>query len=451
MDFDDYDSILAYGDRVAREHYDELKKLADSLNAIENVPVREYNARPLEEISIRDVEYQGNEKMSRIYLDNYFSRFRNETVKIELIEEMVSRVYGTRFFEYVFYEFRPTDDGRADLIIKMEEGAPGYLTASLHYDNDYQGSIMLNGVFRNVLGNRSKLFTSIILGVNPRVKMLYYISNGPKPGPGIELDFYSFKFNLYEGNKKINTIRFRNNKVKAFASSVLKNLYSFRVGLEYEYFSLKPDIEDSLISAFTDFTSYMNAFVSFRADTRDRPHFSTTGVNSELIVSYIMPLGNDWSGQIFTNSLVFFLKYDQDISLSKRLVLKPGIFLGGTLKQDVPPIHHWFGIGGLTPINYLDNFVYFTGLKFVQSYGLYAGIGRLRLQYNPFKNIFFTASSDFGANEIELHDLMEAKNFMIGYGLTTGYKSFIGPIKLTLMGSNMNSGLGLFVSLGFDF
>ncbi len=35
--------------------------------------------------------------------------------------------------------------------------------------------------------------------------------------------------------------------------------------------------------------------------------------------------------------------------------------------------------------------------------------------------------------------------------LTAGYNSFIGPIEITLMGSNMNSGPGLFVSLGFEF
>ncbi len=451
MDFDMYDSIIAYGEREARKHYDELKKLADSLNSIEEVPLTEFNAQPLKEVYIRNVEYHGNKKMSSIYLDNFFDRFENTSVKIEEIEEMVTRVYGSRFFEYVFYELRPAGDGKADLIIKMQEGAPGYLTASLHYDSDYLGSIMVNGVFRNILGNRSKLFASVVFGTNPRVKALYYISNGPKPGPGIELDFYSFRFNEYEKDKKVNSIRFINNKVMAFAGSVLKNLYSFRAGFEYEYFSLKPDIEDSLLAQFSDFNSYLNAFISFRADTRDRPHFSTSGVNSQFIITYIMPIGNDWSKEIFTNSLMYYLKYDQNISLSKRFVLKPGLFLGGTIKQDVPPIHHWYGVGGLTTINYLDNFVYFTGVNFVQSYGLYSAVGRLKLQYNLMKNLFLTVRSDFGANELDYQDLVKSENFMFGYGLTAGYKSYIGPIEVTLMSSNINSGASLYFSLGFDF
>ncbi|MFC2107788.1 BamA/TamA family outer membrane protein, partial [Bacteroidota bacterium] len=386
-------------------------------------------------------------------LDNYFKRFENKTVSIEDIETTITRVYGTRFFEYVFYELSPVEGGKADLIVKMDEGAPGYISASLHYDGDYQGSIMLNGVFRNVLGNRSKLFTSLVLGTNPRFRMFYFISNGPKPGPGIELDFYSFKFEEYNKDEKTNSIRFINYKASVFINSIVDNTYSFRTGLEYEYFSFKTDIPDPLTDPLTDFNSYVNGFASFNADSRNKQYFSTSGFKSELKVSYIIPLGNNdvWTKELFTNSLMYYLKYDQNIPISNRFTLKPGVFAGGALKQDSPPIQHWYGVGGLMPINYQDNFVCFTGVKFVQSYGLYAAIARLKLQYNPVKNIYLTLRSDAGANELYLEDIVKSENFMIGYGLTTGYESFIGPIELTFMGSNQNPSLSIFVKLGFEF
>jgi len=85
MDFTKYESIIAYGEKVAREHYDELKHLADSLNAIEYVPLKQYNTTPLDSFNIAKVIYRGNKKMSLIYLDNYFERFENKMISIDMV------------------------------------------------------------------------------------------------------------------------------------------------------------------------------------------------------------------------------------------------------------------------------------------------------------------------------------------------------------------------------
>ncbi|MBU2649790.1 MAG: patatin-like phospholipase family protein [Bacteroidetes bacterium] len=451
MDFTMYDSIIAYGERVARQHYDKIKKLADSLNAIEYVPLKEFNAKPLDKVFIRKVIYIGKDRMSTIFLDNFFEKMENSEVKLEEIEETVTRLYGTRFFQHVYYELEPLGNGEANLIINLLEGDPGYFSASLRYDNDYEGSVLVSAVFRNILGNRSKLFSSLILGPNPRFKMLYLISNGPKVGPGLELDFYSFRFDYFDKDVKVNTLRFINYKTSVFASSVVDNLYRFRAGVQLEYFSLKPEIPDETLKSMSDFNAYASGFVSFKTDTRDKPYYSTTGFESNLNVSYIFPLGNNWSRELFTNSFMYYLNYNQNLRLTKRFTLKPGTFLGGTLRQDLPPIQHWFGVGGLMPINYMENLVPFTGVSFVQSIGLYSAIARLKLQYNVYKNLYLTARSDLGSNEMELDDLIKSENIMFGYGLTFGYYSFIGPIEVTVMGSNINSAPGLFFNVGFEF
>ncbi len=72
MDFTNYDSIIAYGETVARKYYPQLKKIADSLNEIQPLPVKAYNAAPIDSIEVGEISYYGNHKMSLIYLDNYF-------------------------------------------------------------------------------------------------------------------------------------------------------------------------------------------------------------------------------------------------------------------------------------------------------------------------------------------------------------------------------------------
>jgi len=56
-----------------------------------------------------------------------------------------------------------------------------------------------------------------------------------------------------------------------------------------------------------------------------------------------------------------------------------------------------------------------------------------------------------GGNESKFDQLFAGRNFLFGYGVTAGYDSFIGPLELSLMSSNLNPGLMLFLNLGYWF
>ncbi len=453
MDFTKYDTIIAYGESVARQYYDELKTLADSLNAIEHVPARPHVTVPLDSIDIANVIYKGNKDMSTIFLDNYFGRFKNSRISLIDLEDVITTVYGTRFFKFIFYELKPVDGGKkANLVLNMEEASPGYLSASIHYDFDYHGSIRVNGIFRNVFGNRSKLFGELVMGTNPRLRALYLISNGAKPGFGVEVDMYDFTFDYYEGYNKINKLSINNLKAAIFVTSTLNNLYSIRTGFEYEYFKFKQSLDiNPDFKEYENFNSYGNVFVKFRADTRDKSYFSTTGFDAEFKILYAMTFSSGWVDTAFSNSAVMYVKFNNNVKLSPKLTLKPGLFAGWTFKQKDPPIQHWFGTGGLNDINYVSSFVPFTGVNFVQKLGLYSGILRLKLQYNVYGKLYFTLRSDFGATEEQFEEIAKPKNTMFGYGLTSSYNSFIGPIEFTVMGSNINPSVSFFVNVGFSF
>jgi hypothetical protein len=50
-----------------------------------------------------------------------------------------------------------------------------------------------------------------------------------------------------------------------------------------------------------------------------------------------------------------------------------------------------------------------------------------------------------------LEDLFKGRNFLLGYGVTASYESFIGPLELSFMGSNINPGMMIFLNLGYWF
>jgi NTE family protein len=452
MDFTDYDSIIAFGERVSRPFLGQLKALADSLNEIENRPLQSFTAHPIDKILINTVHIKGYKKFASSYFKNYFNVEQDTIFTLAGIEKSIRQMYGTRFFDQVNYEVS-SDGNKNDLIIRVKEADPGYLSAGVHYDNDYSASLLITGSFRNVLGKRSKLFTDLVLGENPRIRAFYMLDNGAQPGIGAKAEFYSMKFNQYEKETKINKIVFTNYKVSAFINYSLKNLLNFRGGFEYEYFRKKQDvIVDSSLEAYNGFSSYGTFFVNIGADSRDRAYFPTKGSKSELRFEYVMPFSKNWSKDLFTSSFILYWKYDFNYPVSQKFVLRPGIFLGSTLSAEKrPPLQHTFGLGGLNPSQYINTLLPFTGLQFIQRFGYHAAVIRMKLQYNFYKKLYLTFLLDAGSAEEDFDELYQPENFIIGYGATASYDSFIGPLEITLMGSNLNSNPLLFLNLGFWF
>jgi NTE family protein len=360
-------------------------------------------------------------------------------------------MYGSRFFQSVNYEMA-ADGDKKRLIIKVQKANPGYLSAGIHYDGDYGPSILLNGSFRNILGKRSKLFRDLVLGENPRFRAFYMIDNGAKPGIGARAEFYSFKFNTYEQEEKINEIKFTNYKASVFVNYSLKNFFNFRGGFEYEYFRFKQDVViDTLLDQYSTFSSYGNFFIMFQADRRDKAYFPTKGSKSEIRLEYVMPLSN-WTQDIFTSSFIGYVKYENNIMFARRIVLRPGAFFGSTLSStNLPPPQHWFGFGGLNPKHYQATNSPFTGVPFIQHYGYHAMALNLKVQYNVFRKLYATLLLDAGSVETEFEEVFLPENYIFGYGLTLSYDSFIGPVEATLMSSNTYAKPTFFLNLGFWF
>ena len=146
MDFDEYDSIIALGERITREHFSEIKSLADSLNAIEYRPIKHYSAQPLDSIFIDSLIVRGNTKTSSKYISSLFLVRPHSWVTLAHLEKKITVIYGSGDFQHVFYKIEQ-DGIQTNLVIEVKEDEPGYLSAGIHFDNNYNGSILLEGFF----------------------------------------------------------------------------------------------------------------------------------------------------------------------------------------------------------------------------------------------------------------------------------------------------------------
>lgn len=451
MDFENYDSIMAVGDRVAQQHYKQIKALADSLNKIKFEPVREHDAVPLDSVRISQVHYQGYKRIPLRFLEKYFQKFRNSKISIHDLEKTINEVYGTKYFDHVSYELQPQGKN-TDLLIKVKEASPGSVGAAVHFDSDYQGSILLNMVLRNVLGKGSKLFAQTILGSNPRFNMLYLINNGYKVGLGARVDIYSFNFNLYQNDIKTTDYQFTNYSGAAFINATLKNIFNFRTGFEFERFmSGLNELNEDSVPVSNRISSYGNLFFRFDADTYDKAYFPTKGFRAELSFKYQLNIASEQNRATFSSAPFVYLNYNQNIRISRKWVFTPGFFGGMTIGLMAPPPQNKFYLGGQNPDNYLHTFIPFTGLHFVQETGNNLFVLRGRLRYNLAKDFYLTGAIDLGEIGDNFRNPLETSGLIVGYGLKLSYDSFIGPVELSLMNSNQPERAILYFNLGYWF
>ena len=453
MDFTKYDSIIALGERVARAHYAELKALADSLNAIKYIPANKCDAHPLDSIYINEVEIEGLKRLKAPFIGHIFKDIVRKQISLKQLEDKITYAYGTNYFDHVFYELKPV--GRGDttmLILKIKEKSLGTVWASVHYDNDYSASIIAGATFRNLLRG-TRLFTDVVLGLNPRGRILFLTGNGQTPGLGTEIDMYHFGFKTYQGDEKTDKVFFTNFSGSVFFNATVQNIYNFRAGFQYEYlkFNLEYDTSD-LAKLINNYNSYGNVFFSFRSDTYDNRNYPKKGFRSLLVAKYVFPLSKGWVKEVFDPAFIAYFKYDQAIALGRKITLRPGVFLGATFSNNgTPPLQDNFTFGGLMTSNYIETFQDFTGIKFSQKGGLYAAALKMKLQYQVAKKHYLLFRCDIGSNSDVFSHFFSHDDFLIGYGLTYSYNSFIGPLELTLMSSNQKRNLQAFINIGYWF
>jgi NTE family protein len=464
FDFNKYDSIIAVGEKVAREHYTELKALADSINNIEPYENRLTDIEPSEFVLFDSIIWpELNVKLRERYYTIFEDLTEGKTSFAEL-ERKMQLLNGSKIFNDLRYEFQINNKDSLNLKIRAEKKNKGNFAAGVHYDNIYNGGVLLNMTLRNINGGRSKLFTDIVLSENPRLNAMYIINNGFKPGFGIEANFFAFDFSQYENGDRVNTWDFDNYSLSTFMPVTIKNNYLFKAGFQYELFRFKQKVVvDPELEAYNKFADYGNLFVSFNHDSRDKVYFTTKGQLVEFKFKHVFPFSDQWS-DVLSNASIMYLKYNSYFGLTDKLVLKPGLFLGYTFSKNleavpylengfdtqIPAVQHLFAYGGLNPVNYFENHIPFTGLKFVEKFGLYAGKVSMNLQYNFFPKLYATLMADFGINEMSLENVDDIEPFL-GYGVKISYNSFVGPIEIAAMSSNLDSSISTFLNIGFWF
>ena len=465
MSFNDFSPIINCGAEGAREKFPELKRLADSLQALGPFEVERHHTQPVDRVMIAGVEVEGLDDYNTRLLKSEFGDEFPQEFLIEDIETILVKVYSTGYYSNVWYELVDSPDGN---IIKLHCKNRTSLNFSIagHYDNNYGIGVLLN------MNARTQHYTYNIdlnIAENPYFKAGITHRYTRMLSGTAEVSALNLKVNYYYPTGKIyDQVRYQRNALNLYFQVAPTATQAIKFGAIANY-SLAQDLQYYYDDAEEDdakhtFKPEMYCYYFF--NNEDQTDFPTSGWNVNMLGRCIMYDG------VFSDadSRPYFTVQGnarKSFPIGQRHAFRVGVVGAMRLgKMELEPYDQFF-IGGQSKMYYLDNLMRFTGLPFVSIMTEYAAYTKTAWQWNFYKNFYAVANCDAGYFRdfitMDIYDYMynyfnegykhwfEPNHFVMGAGLTLGYKTMVGPIELELSKSNYVDKWNLFVNVGYWF
>ena len=354
------------------------------------------------------------------------------------INQMIDRLYSTNNYRLINYDIVQKNDQNYLKLNVTEDDTRFFLKFGLHYDEVFKTGLLLNATAKRLLFRNSTVSLDVVVGDKPRYYLNYFIDNGYIPGfgvyaSGMSLDLRDIGSNVYE-----NWNWFRN---EAFIQSVWRDKYAIGGGISHDYYEGKFTWE----SSHSNNHNFINPYAFIKSDTQDNTSFPTKGLFLYAEGKVLDLLNKEQEGRTFQ------LKISSQINfpLNSWLTYRVGLFGGVTVGDEISSFYQ-YRIGGLFEQN-VGNFVKFQGYEFGQLHSKNLLTASNTFQFNFSKNYYVDAHLSLGNlfNDIKVDDILHISESSTG--ITAGYKSPFGQIKLNYSRSlNRNNNI-LSVILGHWF
>ena len=302
---------------------------------------------------------------------------------------------------------------------------------------------------------------------------------------GLELSAMNIDANIYTYRNTIfGSLRVQQNTGDVFVQVVPSATQAFTLGFRMDYTMVKDKSYSEIITdEFYQHQLYPKLYAQYFFNNEDQTDFPRKGWNVNMIGKCIMYDGVFSSDE---EQPMFCVQADirKSFPIGQRHAFRLGAVGALRLGEMTLSDENMFFIGGQSKMYYVDNIMSFTGLPFVSIYTDHAAYARTAWQWNFYKNFYGVISCDAGYFKnyldivnyeifdttdpteeeiLEYYDQLERvfsdkldtwfvpDNFIMGAGLTLGYKTMFGPIELQLSKSNVTKDLTLFVNVGYWF
>lgn len=441
MSFNDFDSIIQFGEDAAREYYPMLKKMSDFIHDFEQFEIKRPHTQLVDTLTVARIEVLGIHDKHKIGVVREFGKKFPRKMAVDDIEEVILKLSASGYYEDLWYETENVDDGVA-LKLHCKELADKSTSFCIHYDNDYGIGALVNFNMKNIWNtlNRATLNLDINIAENPYVRCNLNKRYGRIFSYGSELKVVSLRINQMDDAQITNTYSIQSNGLNLYTQLVPSLSQQIRFGGVIDYVHIKDLVGGNGIK--TDYSFYSYLYLKYYYGNEDSPNFAIRGWKVNFLGKCVFNEGVSYV--IHGNVLKSF-------PIGKKNSVKFGLEGGTKIGEPDVPIFYQFMVGGQSKMNYYDNIVAFTGMNFVDRIVDHFTIGKLAWQWNFYKFFYSTVSFDCGYMNDSYDLWFDTNSFVAGAGLALGADTVIGPVEVSLMGSNINSHPVGFVNVGFWF
>ena len=492
MSFNDFSPIIKCGEDGAREKFPELKRLADSLQSIAPFEVERHHTQPVDSVTIAGVEVEGLDDYNAELLKSEFGDEFPHKFPIEDIETIIVKIYSQGYYSNVWYELIDSPEGNIIRLHCKNRTSLNFSVAG-HYDNNYGIGMLLN------MNARTKHFTynvDLNIADNPYFRAGITHRYTRMLSGTAEVKAMNLKANMFNQNGGIqHSVRLQYNAFDLYFQVAPSVTQAVKIGFRTNY-SLAQDLQyngnnKNEESRLDQHQFNPKAYLHYFFNNEDQTDFPRKGWNINMVAKCILYDGvfKDADSRPMYSLQADFRK---SFPIGQRHAFRLGAAGATRLGEKILLFDDdLFFIGGQSKMFYMDNIMSFTGLPFVSVYTEFAAYAKVAWQWNFYKNFYAIASCDAGymknympimeksmqldamdmnnPSEEDLLKLLEflydfyeststrldtwfiPKNFVMGAGLTLGYKTLFGPIEIELSKSNIVDKWSLFVNVGYWF
>ncbi|NVO33381.1 patatin-like phospholipase family protein [Hymenobacter lapidiphilus] len=457
--------ITALGVRRGRAVFAQLKALRDSLDARYGpAPAYPPAAPRADSVYIEDYAVRGLAPAAEALLLRQLRLQPRRYYSALQLSDAIRDAFGTRAFRKITYSLLPASDSSARLMLDAEPAPAARIGLGLHYNSLTGIGLIGSLTVQDKLAPASTSQVAVNIGENPRLRLKHvqYLGRQQRlvgrllaQGERVSITTYSTSF------KKAGLYTQSYVLANAQLLRLLDRNRAVGLGTRYEYGRFTPEITSRL--QLDGRIRLLNSYVFYEANTLNAVAYPTYGRKIEVeygwvyqqrpafkLLSDTVVIGTEQSANLsFRPYEHSRLNVEQYLPLTKRATLQLQV-QGGVNRRYRQAIANDFVIGGLNGV--LRNQLTFAGLP---ETGLYTGsalAGLVGYQYALSPKIFLTAKANvlyygFISNQAR----PQSARLAYGGALSLGLNSFLGPIDVSLMYSDVAKKLLPYFNIGFPF
>lgn len=242
-DFLQADKILQRGQDAVLQHHNELKRLADSLNAISKherpAPLVRYDSLRIDSVVVRGIRNTSSE-----LVNNIINLKSGQYVTVPMIENVISELYATLFYKSINYQITTIDSGKILLTFDIKEKGNARLSIGGFCDNEYNLAFTLKYDHYNLWNKRyhASIFALInqYPGLQAQIERSLTADNSLSISS--ELQCYLDHKLLFDKSRHFGEMDYNHFKVNFVSINKILGQHTMATASAYaERFVLKPD------------------------------------------------------------------------------------------------------------------------------------------------------------------------------------------------------------------